>query len=175
VSRQKRRSILAEQWIAYSREMVESPAVRVLRPSAVRVMHRLESEHMNHGGAENGRLIVTFDQFKDWGIHRHAIAPAIRELVALGFVEITRRGSAGNSGYRQPTLYRLTYVNSKRREIPTNEWRKITTVEEAEAIAERARKGHDQRPNRRQQNKIPVTEIITVASDGNRTNRAHSQ
>jgi hypothetical protein len=49
------------------------------------------------------------DHFVEFGIERHAIAPAIRELVALGFVEVTRQGCAGNAGCRQPTLFRLTY------------------------------------------------------------------
>src|SRR5262249_26631794 len=35
-----------------------------------------------------------------YGIDRHAIGPAIRELVALGFVEITEHGRAGNADWR---------------------------------------------------------------------------
>jgi hypothetical protein len=91
----KRRTPIGEGWVAYPLSMVESPAFRALGISAIRVMHRLEVEHMHHGGAENGRLQVTFDQFEEWGLDRKAIAPAIRELVALGFVEVTQRGCAG--------------------------------------------------------------------------------
>jgi hypothetical protein len=142
--RQKRRSVLAEQWISYSRELIESPALRVLSQTASRVMHRLEAEHMNHGGAENGRLQVTFDQFEKWGVDRNAIAPAIRELVALGFVVITEKGIAGaESG--KANRFRLTYVNSKTREIPTNEWDKVTTLEEAEKLAADARANKNER------------------------------
>jgi hypothetical protein len=88
-------------------EMLESPANRVLSLSAKRILERLEIELYRHGGKpeENGRLPRTFDHFVKFGIHRHAIAPAIREVVALGFVEITRKGCAGNADYRQPTLY----------------------------------------------------------------------
>jgi len=48
----------------------------------------------------------------------------------------------------------------------TDEWRRIKTIEEAELIAgrERARQSWQRRKN-----KIPVTETITGASDGNRT------
>jgi hypothetical protein len=143
-ARQKRRTILAEQWIAYSREMIESPALRALSLIATRVMHRLEAEHMNHGGAENGRLLVTFDQLEQWGMDRNSIAPAIRELVALGFVEITEHGRGGaETGL--PNRFRLTYVNSKTKEVPSNEWSRITTLAEAKRLASDARHDKNQR------------------------------
>jgi hypothetical protein len=63
----------------------------------------------------------------------------IRELVALGFVEITQRGSAGNAGFRQPALYRLTYRHWGSHKQTTDEWRRITTIDDAVIVAERAR------------------------------------
>jgi len=122
-------------------EMLESPANRVLSLSAKLVLERLEIELYQHGGRpeENGKLPCTYEHFVEFGLHRHAIAPAIRELVALGFVEITRQGCAGNAGLRQPALYRLTYRHSGSLHEPTNEWRRIKTLEEAKAIAQRAR------------------------------------
>lgn len=141
----KRRNKIAEAWISYPLSMIESPAMRALSLSAVRVMHRLEAEHMHHGGAENGRLVVTHDQFREWGIGPNQVSPAIHELVALGFVEITRRGVAGNAQYRQPANYRLTYVNNKSRAQPTHEWRKIKTIEEAAQLFQAARQLKDAR------------------------------
>lgn len=141
----KPRNKIAENFIAYERSMVISPAMRVLSLSAIRVMHRLEEEHMAHGGAENGRLQVTYDQFVKWGLNRNAIGPAIRELIALGFAEIAERGCAGNENQRRAHRFRLTYVNTKKREQPTNEWRKIEALEEAEAIAHAARGETDPR------------------------------
>jgi hypothetical protein len=125
--------------------------------SAKRVLERLEIELYHHGGKpeENGRLACTFEHFVEFGIHRHAIAPAIREAVALGFVEITRQGCAGNANYRQPTLYRLTYRFCGSQQETTDEWRQIKTIEEAEATSERAR---SQRSERRPKNKSPVPE-----------------
>lgn len=73
VGEHKGRSTIAEQWISYARDMVESPALRVLSRAAILVMRRLEKEHMDHGGAENGRLIVTHRQFESWGIHRDSV------------------------------------------------------------------------------------------------------
>jgi hypothetical protein len=90
-------------------EMLESPAYRMLSLSAHRVLARLEIEHANHGGNDNGNLPVTYEHFEEYALDRHAIAPAVRECVALGFVVITRPGRAGNAEFRIPTLYRLTY------------------------------------------------------------------
>ena len=69
--------------------MIKSPAWSVLSLSARRVLDRIEIEHADHGGYDNGRLPVTYDDFEHYGIHRHSIAAAIRETVALGFAEIT--------------------------------------------------------------------------------------
>jgi hypothetical protein len=120
-------------------EMQESPAYRVLSLSAHRVLDRLEIELGRHGGNDNGKLPSTFDDFEKYGIHRHAIGPAVREVVALGFVEITQEGRAGNAEWRRPSLYRLTY---RHQDItnPTDEWRKIEATEDALLIAKIARK-----------------------------------
>lgn len=123
-------------------EMKESPAWRVLSQSGHRVLSRLEIEMAHHGGKDNGKLPTTFDQFEEYGIHRHAIAPAIREVVALGFVEITEKGRAGNAEWRRPSLFRLTYRETPLCK-PTDEWRKIETMEEAEFIAAAARKASE--------------------------------
>jgi hypothetical protein len=159
-------------------EMLESPAHRALSLSARKILDRLEIELYRHGGKpeENGRLPCTFNHFVEFGVHRHAIGPGIRELVALGFVEITRKGSAGNAGYRQSTLYRLTYRHAGSDKRITDDWRRIETIEDAEAVAEGARKERegDSRPRSRAKNKSPVSKTITGTSDENRTNRGHS-
>jgi hypothetical protein len=56
MAKAKRRSALAENWVSYSRSLIESPALRVLSRAAILAMHRVELEPMSHGGAENGRL-----------------------------------------------------------------------------------------------------------------------
>ena len=154
-------------------EMLESPAHRALSLSARRVLDRLEIELYRHGGKpeENGRLASTYDHFVEFGIERHAIGPAIREAVALGFVQITRQGCAGNAGYRQPTWYRLTYRHAGSDKHTTDDWRRIETVKEANMIAKAAR---FPRSGRRYKNKSPVRETLTGASAGNPTNRGSS-
>ena len=140
--------------------MIRSPAWSVLSLSARRVLDRIEIEHCDHGGNENGRLPVTYDDFECYGIHRHAIAPAIRETVALGFAEITERGRAGNAEFRSPHKFRLTYFPAWRAP-PTNEWQRIKTDEEAQAWAKAARREVGQK-TRGQWRKTPNL------SDGNR-------
>jgi hypothetical protein len=92
-----------------------------------------------------GKLPVTFDQFVEYGIHRHSIGPGLREVRALGFVEITEHGRAGNAEWRRPNLFRLTYrrVGNAR---PTDEWRNIRTIEQAETIARAARQKKNKSP-----------------------------
>src|SRR5262249_5186656 len=118
--------------------MMESPAYQILSLAGHRILARIEIELAHHGGNDNGRLPVTFDQFAEYAIHRHAIAPGLREVCALGFAEITEHGRAGNAEWRRPNLFRLTYRpvgNAK----PTDEWQRIRTREDAENIAQKAR------------------------------------
>jgi len=145
-----RKNKIAGQFSARTIEMLESPAFQILSLGAHRALARLEIEHAHHGGNDNGRLPVTFDQFVEFGIHRHAIAPALREISALGFVEITERGRAGNAEWRRPHKFRLTYRQVDRA-APTDEWKRIKTKEEAETVAQEAR-----RPPWRK-NKTPVS------------------
>jgi hypothetical protein len=93
----------------FERPRRRAAAYRVLSLCARRVIDRVEIEHANHGGNENGKLPVTFDHFVEYGIHRHSVAPGMREAVALGFLEITQKGRAGNAEHRSPNFFRLTY------------------------------------------------------------------
>jgi hypothetical protein len=63
--------------------MMESPAFLALSLAGRRILDRLEIQMAHHGGNDNGRLPVTFDQFVEYGIHRHSIATGLREVRAL--------------------------------------------------------------------------------------------
>jgi hypothetical protein len=143
----KRRNSINDQWSARRREMLESPAYRVLSQSAHRAISRLELELCYHGGNDNGKLPVTFDDFVEYGIDRASVAPALREGEALGFFRITERGRGGNREYRTPNKFYLTFARGResRTKPPTDEWRKIKTIVEAKAIARDARAAKDQR------------------------------
>jgi hypothetical protein len=127
----------------YSIDMLSSPAWRVLSQSAYRVLARIDIEHSNHKGKRNNHLKITFDAFQTYGIDRHSIAPAIRLATVLGFVRF-RPGRAGNAEFRRAGMFGLTYrntydesnANDPWRE-PTNEWRLVKTLEQAEAMAKK--------------------------------------
>jgi hypothetical protein len=134
----RRRNRISGQFAPRLIEMIESPAFCELSLSARRVLDRLEIELAGHGGTENGKLVVTFNQFQQYGIDRHAIAPALREVEALGFVEVTEHGRAGNAEYRQPNRFRITYRPTDNGP-ETHEWRRVKTTKDAIEIARTAR------------------------------------
>jgi hypothetical protein len=133
-----RRNRVAGQFTTLPLDMLQSPAWRVLSLSAHRVIYRVSIELRQHAGNVGDGLCVTYDDFEEYGIHRHAVAAAIREAVALGFLEIMRPGRAGNAEYRRATLYRPTFEMRVDGE-PTHEWRQIKTLEQAMEIAAKAR------------------------------------
>jgi hypothetical protein len=137
---ERRDKMASGQWCARPLELLESPAYKVLSRGAHQVMSRIEIELRHHGGRDNGKLPVTFNDFVKYGIHRHAIAPAIRELEAVGIVRAVH-GRAGNAEFRVPNLFFLTYANERdgKKSPPPNDWRKIKTIEEAEQLVRAAR------------------------------------
>lgn len=139
MARRPRRTQIGEQFMARVVGMLESPAYRALSLSGHRVISRLEVELAHHGGTDIGRLPCTYDDFESYGIHRHSISSAIRECVALGFVEVTEAGQAGNAEFRKPTRFRLTYAYTDKSCPPTHEWRKLETEQQASDLARMAR------------------------------------
>jgi hypothetical protein len=137
-TRRKNNSIVG-QFVAHSREMRESPAWAAVPDNARRVLDRLELEHMRHGGAENGSLPCTYSDFVAHGVRRASVSLALRQCEALGFLEITHRGGRSISEYRDPSRYRLTYLNGRGQSaIKTDEWKRIETDEDAKAALKRA-------------------------------------
>jgi hypothetical protein len=145
----KRKRKIVGQFAYHLRELIEAPAWRVLSLTARRLLDRIEIEYLRHGGQDNGKLPVTFDDFEEYGLHRHAIAPAMRECIALGLLVITQHGSAGNAEHCAPHLFRLPYLLES---TADQKWRQIKTIEEAKAIAREAAGNR----GRRGKNKTPV-------------------
>ena len=141
----KRRSKISGQWSPRLVEMLRSPAYRALSLSEHRVLSRVEIELANHGGNDNGHLPVTKQDFIDYGVSGRLVASSVRANVALGFLRVTMRGRGGNAEHRQPNHFLLTfaYGRDSRAQPPTHDWRKIKTIEEAEAIAKAAREAKD--------------------------------
>lgn len=130
-----------EAFIMRRLSMLTSPAWRALPDLARRFLEHLEIEHMRHGGLENGRLIFTYDQCEQAGMRRASMPLAIRQAVALGFLDVTRAGYKTSAEFRVPTLYRLTYASGKIKgargsaaiQTPTDEWKEVASAEEANA------------------------------------------
>jgi hypothetical protein len=163
----KRRNKINGQWSPRLIEMLESPAYRVLTTAAHRVISRIEIELGHHGGNDNGRLPVTYNDFIDYGVARMCVAPAIREAEALGFIRV-KRGRGGNANNGTPNLFGLTfsYDRGSRASPPTQDWRKIKTVEDAMRIAQDARQNKDEwavkyADLRKQKNRKPVLKTST--------------
>jgi hypothetical protein len=138
VAKRNRYNKILGQFAAREIKMLESPAYRSLSLSAHRALARIEIELAHHAGKDNGQLPVTYDDFQRYGIDRHSIRPALSELKALGFIEITDPGRAGNAEFRRPAKYRLTYKDAYKAP-PTNDWKRIETKDQAERLAKRAR------------------------------------
>jgi hypothetical protein len=142
------------QFIPRKMEMLKSPAMQVLSLAGHRILLRLEIEHLNHAGRDNGKLPTTFDDFQEFGIHRDAIGPALREVCALGFVELTRPGRGGTGKYRRANLFRLTYLPTSHA-AATDDWRNIKNAKHAEFVVRRARKKKRRKSPKIRQSRIP--------------------
>jgi hypothetical protein len=140
----KRTNQINGQFAPRTIEMLRSPAMRVLSLTGRRILDRVEIELAQHGGKDNGKLPITYNDLIAFGIHDHAIGPGLREIEALGFVEI-KRGIAGSATHRKPNLFRLTFrpADGKRE---TDEWARIGSIEEAEKVVSEARQAKTKAP-----------------------------
>lgn len=126
------------QYIMRPTAMLKSPAFAALSLSEHRILFRIEIEHASKGGTANGKLPVTHENFRKFGIHRNIVGPSLRAVCALGFIQITEQGVAAAGAMRTPTQFRITYQRTDAAPA-TDEWSRITTVEEAARIAAEAR------------------------------------
>jgi hypothetical protein len=140
-----KRNSVAECFTSRPIELIASPALRVISRAAHLALLRIELELRSHAGQCNGKLIVTQQQFAKFGVHRNMIAPALRELNALGIIRITVRGRGGNAEHRQPNQFLLNYLCGAvdAHEQITDSWGRFETMEEAEKVASAARKAKD--------------------------------
>jgi hypothetical protein len=137
-------------------DIYDSPAFAALSPHDVLAYLALLRELK---GTNNGNLSLPLTRSTKCGIkHSKTLARSLRALCAVGLVAITRKGGCKRGGQRQPTLYRVTdhegFENSKlmlEATRATNEWKRITSVEQAlqliEAAELAAKKGHAEKNN----------------------------
>ena len=121
--------------------LLDSPAFMAISNAGRQAFWRLVVEYGRHRGRENGRLVCTHKNFEDWGIPTNLVARAIRELVAVRLIEITRAGAAGNADLRRAATYRITAFAAVDREGDdgTHDYERVATLEEAEALVRSAR------------------------------------
>ena len=102
-----RPSMMSGPWVAHPAAMIR--VFLELGLAARRILDVLEIEHCRHGRRDNGRLVCTYSNFEQGGVRRGSICGALRELVAVGLIEITRSGRRSYADLRLPSMYRLTF------------------------------------------------------------------
>jgi hypothetical protein len=129
-----------EPFIWMTRQMLESPAYRVLSGGGHGVVARVALEHMAHGASLNGSLPVTYNDFEAYGIRRRSIRQFLEEAVVLGFVARTQKGRKAIGEFEgAPALYRVTWLPTHDGQAATNDWMKFATVEDAKQAVRKAR------------------------------------
>jgi hypothetical protein len=135
-----------EQFIMLYREVINSFAWRAASLGCRRFIDRLCEEHLAHAGKENGNLVCTYGDLLEYSIRgRTRIAQAQREAVALGLVILGKRGRGGSAENREAHRWGLAFVKIKGRRgsyVDTG-WKRFASLEEAEAVAGRARATKD--------------------------------
>jgi hypothetical protein len=154
-----RRNKIATQFAWQSIDMLASPSYRALSLSGHRIWARIQIEHAKHGGQENGKLPVTYRDFEEFGVCMDAIGPGIREVEALGFIRVTEEGRAGNGEWRKPNKFALTHLPTVDNPKPTEDWKRIKTIEDAITIAAAARKAPKKKQNITRRKRSDTTRI----------------
>lgn len=124
-------------------DLYDCPAFRALSPYDVLTYLALLRELK---GYNNGDLSLPLTRAKACGISHHlTLARSLRALCAVGLVAVTCKGGCSKGGQRLATLYRVTDrecydIPAKQLEAcpPTNEWKRIATIEAARKAIEAA-------------------------------------
>lgn len=153
-------------WQALSRDFLVSDAVRTLSPNARKALDRIIVENIDHGRLRNGALIVTHQDFCDYGVTGEYVADAVDELIYKGLIK-ARRGRAGD-GTAHPTIYTLTFTGTHDGLPATNEW-KASTMAEARLWSEVVRKQKAEERKRSNSKKIPASGFRSATASGFRS------
>jgi hypothetical protein len=119
--------------------MLESPAWRALPPAAKGVIERIAIEHMAHGGTENGKLPVTYDDFQNFGVRRMSVRFGILAAEALGWITVAEEGHAGAADTRRAARYALQWIDRHDGAPRPNGWKRFETLADAKATVDRVR------------------------------------
>jgi hypothetical protein len=150
-----------EQYFRFPRQLLTSPAFKALNLQELRVFFRIMEEHQARSGFIKEGLVVTRRNLVAAGIHPKYISGALLVLNALGIIKCTRN-MGGSANGRTPNLYAPTFLSRdpKNMDEPTHEYLEITTLEEAERLAEL----HRYHEKRRDRIALPRMRKLQVAS-----------
>lgn len=127
-----KRWAFSEAFVGEPQSLLESPGYRHLNLPAFRILTFLKIEHVQHGGAENGRLLAPHLQLRALGISGRKIKPALAMLEAFGFIRRTSDGSR-MGGRPNAATYALTWLPTCDGSLPTEDFKAITRLD-AQAI-----------------------------------------
>jgi hypothetical protein len=118
--------------------MIDSPAWGALSATDQRAYVALRRVL---GRSNNGDLSLPLSRARHYGVTSPAtLAKALRSLVAVGLIAVTRRGGCTRGGQRLPTLYRFT--DEQVFEMPgklidaykaTDDWKRIESIGQGKA------------------------------------------
>lgn len=140
-----------ENWTWWTRQRLESLAWRAMPLCARQVVDRIQIELLNHGGRDNGRLPVTYDDFEKYGVRKGSIRRAVDIAIALGFVDRTERGVRAHGAARRPAKYGLTWIPRVDGTFASNRWMFLKTdddVKQALANVKCLDRGKVRKPTR---------------------------
>ena len=123
--------------------LIDSPAWNALSATDQRAYVALRR---SLGKTNNGDLCLPLSWSKHYRINSPAtLAKALRSLVAVGLIAVTRRGGCTRGGQRLPTLYRFTdeQVYEMAPKLidackATNDWKAITSIAHGRALIKQA-------------------------------------
>jgi hypothetical protein len=125
----------AEQYTKLPAALIASPVLRNLPQRAFCVLLAILEELNKHRGKENGNLIVTYKDLKRVlrTSDKTTIALSIKQVRAFGVVRAIGGGFSAD-GTRNPTRYGVTWLPGHNGGPPSNEWKEITSDEQAQEI-----------------------------------------
>jgi len=134
----------------------------------MKVVFRIALEHMRHGGVDNGRLPVTYNDLVRSGVRRNSIREAIQVAINLGWIDRVSVGEVPWHGdIRAPSRFGLTWLPRHDGTSPSNRWTRLTTDTDAKAAVTNAENLCSKIRTlpkffNRQKNRPPVTRPLLV-------------
>ncbi|NBN63827.1 hypothetical protein [Pannonibacter tanglangensis] len=124
----------SEAFVMHRLSLLMSHAWQNRPVPVMRLLERLEIEHLRHGGQENGNLYVSYAQLQTSGLSRRTIRPAIDCGAALGLLRAEADPDFHGGDLRQPNRYALLYLPVKNAKFPTDEWRNLSPQQVEQAL-----------------------------------------